>query len=30
MGFAEADPTYDIEGIDTAHKLAILMTMPTA
>ncbi len=26
-GFAEADPTYDIEGIDTAHKLAILMTM---
>ncbi|MGD9950824.1 MAG: homoserine dehydrogenase [Desulfobulbus sp.] len=27
LGFAEADPTYDIEGIDTAHKLAILMTM---
>jgi Homoserine dehydrogenase len=27
MGFAEADPTYDIEGIDTAHKLAILMTI---
>lgn len=27
QGFAEADPTYDIEGIDTAHKLAILMTM---
>ncbi len=26
-GFAEADPTYDIEGIDTAHKLAILMSM---
>ncbi|MFZ5797975.1 MAG: homoserine dehydrogenase [Desulfobulbaceae bacterium] len=26
-GYAEADPTYDIEGIDTAHKLAILMTM---
>lgn len=26
-GFAEADPTYDIEGIDTAHKLAILLTM---
>jgi len=26
-GFAEADPTYDVEGIDTAHKLAILMTM---
>ncbi|BCO07834.1 homoserine dehydrogenase [Desulfolithobacter dissulfuricans] len=27
QGFAEADPTYDVEGIDTAHKLAILMTM---
>jgi homoserine dehydrogenase len=26
-GFAEADPTYDVEGIDTAHKLAILMTI---
>jgi len=26
-GYAEADPTYDVEGIDTAHKLAILMTM---
>ncbi|MEN8140425.1 MAG: homoserine dehydrogenase [Thermodesulfobacteriota bacterium] len=26
-GFAEADPTYDVEGIDTAHKLVILMTM---
>lgn len=26
-GYAEADPTYDIEGIDTAHKLVILMTM---
>ncbi len=25
--FAEADPTYDVEGIDTAHKLAILMTI---
>jgi homoserine dehydrogenase len=24
MGFAEADPTLDIDGIDTAHKLAIL------
>jgi homoserine dehydrogenase len=23
-GFAEADPTYDIEGNDTAHKLAVL------
>jgi homoserine dehydrogenase len=27
LGFAEADPTYDVEGIDTAHKLAIIMTM---
>ena len=26
-GFAEADPTYDVEGVDTAHKLAILMTL---
>lgn len=25
LGFAEADPAYDVEGIDTAHKLAILM-----
>jgi homoserine dehydrogenase len=24
MGYAEADPTFDIEGIDSAHKLAIL------
>ena len=23
-GYAEADPTFDIEGHDTAHKLAIL------
>ena len=23
-GFAEADPAFDIEGIDAAHKLAIL------
>jgi homoserine dehydrogenase len=26
-GYAEADPTYDVEGIDTAHKLAILMDL---
>ena len=26
-GFAEADPTLDIEGIDTAHKLAILISL---
>lgn len=27
LGFAEADPTYDIEGIDTAHKLAITLSL---
>lgn len=27
LGFAEADPTYDIEGIDAAHKLAILLSL---
>jgi homoserine dehydrogenase len=27
IGYAEADPTYDVEGIDSAHKLVILMTM---
>ncbi|PIU52360.1 MAG: homoserine dehydrogenase [Deltaproteobacteria bacterium CG07_land_8_20_14_0_80_60_11] len=27
QGFAEADPTLDVEGIDTAHKLAILMSL---
>jgi homoserine dehydrogenase len=26
-GYAEADPTYDIEGIDSAHKLAILASL---
>ena len=26
-GYAEADPTYDIEGTDTAHKLAILINL---
>ena len=26
-GFAEADPSLDIEGIDTAHKLAILVSL---
>ncbi len=26
-GFAEADPTLDIDGLDTAHKLAILNTI---
>jgi len=24
LGFAEADPTFDVEGIDAAHKLTIL------
>ncbi len=24
LGYAEADPTFDIEGVDAAHKLAIL------
>jgi homoserine dehydrogenase len=27
LGYAEADPTYDIEGIDAAHKLAILASL---
>jgi homoserine dehydrogenase len=27
LGFAEADPTFDIEGIDTAHKLAITLSL---
>lgn len=27
LGFAEADPTFDIEGIDTAHKLAIILSL---
>lgn len=27
IGFAEADPTYDIEGIDTAHKLALILSI---
>ena len=27
LGYAEADPTFDIEGIDTAHKLIILMNL---
>lgn len=26
-GYAEADPTFDIEGIDTAHKVLILMEL---
>ncbi len=27
LGYAEANPTFDIEGVDTAHKLAILVTL---
>ena len=27
LGYAEADPTFDIGGFDTAHKLAILTTL---
>jgi homoserine dehydrogenase len=27
LGFAEADPTFDIEGIDTAHKLVITLSL---
>jgi len=27
LGYAEADPTFDIEGIDTAHKLSILLSL---
>ena len=27
LGYAEADPTYDIEGVDTAHKLAITLSL---
>jgi len=26
-GYAEADPSYDVEGIDAAHKLAILIRL---
>lgn len=26
-GYAEADPTFDVEGIDAAHKLAILIAL---
>ena len=27
LGYAEADPTFDIEGFDTAHKIAILSSL---
>jgi homoserine dehydrogenase len=27
LGYAEADPSFDVDGIDTAHKLAILSSL---
>jgi len=27
LGYAEADPTYDVEGVDSAHKLAIIASL---
>ncbi|HBA88604.1 MAG TPA: homoserine dehydrogenase [Geobacter sp.] len=27
LGYAEADPTFDIEGVDTAHKLCLLLSL---
>ena len=27
LGYAEADPTFDVEGYDTAHKLSILTSL---
>src|SRR5688572_5929597 len=27
LGYAEADPSFDVEGLDTAHKLAILTSV---
>jgi homoserine dehydrogenase len=27
LGYAEADPTFDVEGVDAAHKLTLLSTM---
>ena len=27
LGYAEADPTFDVEGIDAAHKLAIIASI---
>jgi homoserine dehydrogenase len=29
VGIAEADPSFDVDGIDTAHKLAILVWLAT-
>ena len=30
IGYAEADPSFDIDGVDAAHKLAILSTLAFA
>jgi homoserine dehydrogenase len=27
LGYAEADPTFDVDGIDAAHKLAVLVNL---
>ncbi|MDD2367450.1 MAG: homoserine dehydrogenase [Desulfuromonadaceae bacterium] len=27
LGYAEPDPTFDVEGVDTAHKLAVLLSL---
>jgi homoserine dehydrogenase len=27
LGYAEADPTFDVEGIDAAHKLTVLLSI---
>jgi homoserine dehydrogenase len=27
LGYAESDPTFDVEGIDTAHKLSLLLSL---
>ncbi|MDT8421214.1 MAG: homoserine dehydrogenase [Desulfuromonadales bacterium] len=27
LGYAESDPTFDIEGVDTAHKIALLSAL---
>ena len=30
LGYAEADPSFDVDGVDAAHKLAILPPSPSA
>lgn len=27
LGYAEADPTFDVDGFDTAHKLSLLTSL---